>query len=468
MENVEIANLLNKYADLLEIQGADLFRIQAYRNAARTIESLSQPVSQLVQEGKDLKKLKLPGIGKSMSVHLEEIVKTGSLGALNDLRKELPGSLDELLEVEGLGPKRTKLLYDKLGVDSIKKLERALESDKITGLRGFGEKSVEKIRRAIQNLTKRPKRFKLVDADQLVHPLIEYLREDSNIEQIEVAGSYRRRMETVGDIDILVASAKAETVMQRFESYPEVERVLAAGTTRGTVILRSGLQVDLRILPRRSYGAALHYFTGSKAHNIAVRTLGVERGLRISEYGIFRVAKGKRAEEVGVEEGERIGGAKEEEVFKAVGMDWVPPELRENRGEIQAAQKHKLPGLIALENIRGDLHLHSKWTDGNSSILDIVRTCKTRGYQYCAITDHSKAVRVAGGLTPEDYRKQRKEIEQARAKVSGITVFSGCEVDILPDGSLDLPDDLLDEFDWVVAAVHSKMDMPQSEMTQRV
>lgn len=247
MENVEIANLLNKYADLLEIQGADLFRIQAYRNAARTIESLSQPVSQLVQEGKDLKKLKLPGIGKSMSVHLEEIVKTGSLGALNELRKELPGSLDELLEVEGLGPKRTKLLYDKLGVDSIKKLERALESDKITGLRGFGEKSVEKIRRAIQNLTKRPKRFKLLDADQLVHPLIEYLREDSNIEQIEVAGSYRRRMETVGDIDILVASAKAETVMQRFESYPEVERVLAAGTTRGTVILRSGLQVDLRM-----------------------------------------------------------------------------------------------------------------------------------------------------------------------------------------------------------------------------
>lgn len=468
MENVEIANLLNKYADLLEIQGADLFRIQAYRNAARTIESLSQPVSQLVQEGKDLKKLKLPGIGKSMSGHLEEIVKTGSLGALNELRKELPGSLDELLEVEGLGPKRTKLLYDKLGVDSIKKLERALESDKITGLRGFGEKSVEKIRRAIQNLTTRPKRFKLLDADQLVHPLIEYLREDSNIEQIEVAGSYRRRMETVGDIDILVASAKAETVMQRFESYPEVERVLAAGTTRGTVILRSGLQVDLRILPRRSYGAALHYFTGSKAHNIAVRTLGVERGLRISEYGIFRVAKEKRAEEVGVEEGERIGGAKEEEVFKAVGMDWVPPELRENRGEIQAAQKHKLPQLIALENIRGDLHLHSKWTDGSSSILEIVSACKARGYQYCAITDHSKAVRVAGGLTPEDFRKQRKQIEQAREKVSGITVFSGCEVDILPDGSLDLSDDLLDEFDWVVAAVHSKMDMPQSEMTQRV
>ncbi|HEY1232726.1 MAG TPA: DNA polymerase/3'-5' exonuclease PolX [Candidatus Binatia bacterium] len=468
MENVEIANLLNKYADLLEIQGADLFRIQAYRNAARTIESLSQPITQLVQRGKDLKKLKLPGIGKSMSEHIEEIVKTGTFGGLNELRKELPGSLDELLEIEGLGPKRTKLLYDKLGVESVKQLERALQSDKLATLRGFGEKSIEKIRQAIRNLAKRPKRFKLLDADQLVHPLIEYLRKDDSIEQLEVAGSYRRRMETVGDIDILIASGKPNTVMQRFQTYPEVERVLAAGTTRGTVVLRSGLQVDLRILPQRSYGAALHYFTGSKAHNIAVRTLGVEQGLRISEYGIFRVPKGKRAEEAGVEEGERIGGAKEHDVFRAVNMDWVPPELRENRGEIQAAQKHRLPELIALENIRGDLHLHSKWTDGSSSILEMVRACKARGYQYCAITDHSKAVHVAGGLTAADYRKQWKEIAQARAKVSGITVFSGCEVDILPDGSLDLADELLDEFDWVIAAVHSKMDMPQSEMTKRV
>jgi DNA polymerase (family 10) len=275
-------------------------------------------------------------------------------------------------------------------------------------------------------------------------------------------------METVGDIDILAASDNPKTVMQRFQTYPEVERVIAAGTTRGTIILRSGLQVDLRILTRRSYGAALHYFTGSKAHNIAVRTLGVERGLRISEYGIFRVPKGKKAEEVGVEEGERIGGGKEEDVFRAVNMDWVPPELREDRGEIQAAQKHKLPDLIVANDIRGDLHMHSKWTDGNSSIMEMVRACKERGYQYCAITDHSKAVRVAGGLTVEDFKRQREEIEQARAKVPGITVFAGCEVDILPDGSLDLPDDLLEQLDVVVAAVHFKMEMNQSEMTKRV
>jgi DNA polymerase (family 10) len=468
MENVEIAHLLSKYADLIEIQGADLFRIQAYRNAARTIESLSQPVAQLLDEGKDLKKLKLPGIGKSMAEHIEEIVKTGTLGTLAELRKKLPATLDELLEIEGLGPKRTKQLYEKLGISSVKKLEEAIASGKLESLAGFGKKSIEKISRGIQNLEKRPKRFKLIDADQLVRPLVEHLRKGGNIEQLEVAGSYRRRMETVGDIDILAASENAKAVMQRFQTYPEVERMIAAGTTRGTMILRSGLQVDLRILPRRSYGAALHYFTGSKAHNIAVRTLGVERGLRISEYGIFRVPKGKKAEEVGVEEGERLGGAKEEDVFQCVSMDWVPPELRENRGEIQAAQKHKLPELIVLEDIRGDLHLHSKWTDGNSTILDLVRACKERGYQYCAITDHSKAVRVAGGLTAEDFKKQRKEIEQARAKVAGITVFTGCEVDILPDGSLDLPDELLDELDVVVAAVHSKLDMNQSDMTKRV
>jgi len=468
MENVEIAHLLNQYADLLEIEGADLFRIRAYRNAARTIESLSQPIVQLLEVGQDLKKLKLAGIGKGMTEHIEEIVKTGTLGALKELRKKLPGTVDELLEIEGLGPKRTKLLYEKLGVSSIKKLEQAIDAGKVETLAGFGKKSIEKIRQAIENLAKRPKRFKLLDADQLVRPLIEHLREGGDIEQIEVAGSFRRRMETVGDIDILTASNNPKTVMQRFQTYPEVKRVIAAGTTRGTVILRSGLQIDLRILPRRSYGAALHYFTGSKAHNIAVRTLGIECGLRISEYGIFRVPKGKKAEKLGVEEGERIGGAKEEDVFQAVNMDWVPPELRENRGEIQAAQKHMLPNLIALDDIRGDLHLHSKWTDGNSTILEMVRACKEHGYQYCAITDHSKAVRVAGGLSAEDFKRQIEEVEQARAKVRGITVFTGCEVDILSDGSLDLPDDLLEQLDVVVAAVHSKMDMPQSEMTKRV
>jgi DNA polymerase (family 10) len=468
MENVEIAHILSKYADLLEIEGEDLFRVLAYRNAARSIEGFPQPIVQLLREGADLKKLKIPGIGKSMAEHIEEIVSTGTLTALSQLQKKLPAKLDELLEIEGLGPKRTKHLYDKLGIGSIAELQAALEAGKVESLRGFGPKSAEKIRQAIRNLAKRPKRLKLAEADQLARPLLDYLRKGGNVEQLEVAGSYRRRVETVGDLDVLAVSDKPEPVMERFQRYPDVVRVLASGGTRGTVILRSGLQVDLRILPRHCYGAALHYFTGSKAHNIAVRKLGVERGLRISEYGVFRVLRGKKVEEAGVEEGERIGGAREEDVFRAVDMDWVPPELREDRGEIQRAQKHKLPQLVKLGDIRGDLHLHSKWTDGKNTILEMVRACKERGYQYCAITDHSQAVHVAGGLKPEDFRKQMVEIQQAREKVHGIRVFSGCEVDILPDGSLDLPDDLLEQFEVVVAAVHAKMDMSQNAMTRRV
>jgi DNA polymerase (family 10) len=466
MENVEIAHILSSYADLLEIQGEGLFRVLAYRNAARTIESLSQPIAQLLKEGEDLKEL--PGIGKSMAEHIEEIVKTGTLRALTELRKKFPASLDELFQIEGLGPKRIKQLYEKVGISSVKELGQAIDAGKLTLLPGFGEKSVGKLRQAMQSFEKRPKRFKLLDADQLVRPLIEHLRKGGGIERLDVAGSYRRRMETVGDIDILAASEKPDPVMKRFQSYPEVERVVAAGGTRGTVVLRSGLQVDLRILPLHCYGAALHYFTGSKAHNVAVRRLGVERGLRISEYGVFRLPKGAKAEDLGKEEGKRIGGAKEEEVFRAVGLDWVPPELREDRGEIEAAEKHKLPDLIALEDIRGDLQVHSNWTDGKNTIEDMARACKERGYQYWAITDHSRAVRVAGGLSPSDFKKQRREIEEVRKRVDGITLLAGCEVDILPDGSLDLPDNLLEQLDVVVAAVHSKMDMTKGQMTRRV
>jgi DNA polymerase (family 10) len=466
MENVEIAHILTSYADLLEIQGEGLFRVLAYRNAARTIESLSQPIAQLLKRGEDIKEL--PGIGKSMAEHVEEIVKTGTLETLADLRKKFPASLDELFQIEGLGPKRIKQLYEKRGIASVKQLGEAIEAGKLTNLSGFGDKSIGKLREAVQSFEKRPRRFKLLDADQLVRPLIEHLRKSGEVEKLDVAGSYRRRMETVGDIDILAASEKPGPVMKRFQSYPEVERMVAAGPTRGTVVLRSGLQVDLRILPLHCYGAALHYFTGSKAHNVAVRRLGVERGLRISEYGVFRLPKGAKAEDLGKEEGKRIGGAKEEDVFRAVGLDWVPPELREDRGEIEAAQEHKLPQLVTLHDIRGDLQVHSNWTDGKNTIEEMARACKERGYEYWAITDHSKAVRVAGGLSPSDFKKQRREIEEVRKRVDGIVLLAGCEVDILPDGSLDLPDNLLDQLDVVVAAIHSKMDMTKSQMTRRV
>jgi DNA polymerase (family 10) len=466
MENVEIARILNDYAELLEFKNENRFRVGSYRRAAQMIQSLSEPLAQMIAERKDL--TELPGVGKSMAEHITEIVQTGGLKALTALRQEFPASMSELLQLEGLGPKRTKQLHTTLKIKSIKELALAIDAGKLDSLPGFGKKSIEKLRQAIRTFEKRPKRFLLRDADQLVRPLIEYLSAAGGIGQLEVAGSYRRRMETVGDIDILVACENAEPAMQRFQSYPEVERVLSAGTTRGTVILRSGLQVDLRVLPQSCYGAALNYFTGSKAHNIALRTLGVERGLRISEYGIFRVPRGANAEDLGKAEGERIGGAKEEDLFRILKLDYVPPELREDRGEIQAAREHKLPELIKLEDIRGDFHMHSKWTDGHNSIEEMLHACAELGYQYCSISDHSKAVRVAGGLGAKEFVEQRKEIENLRSNFRGTRLLAGCEVDILPDGSLDLPDEILDRLDIVIAAVHSKMDMTQSEMTKRV
>jgi DNA polymerase (family 10) len=307
-----------------------------------------------------------------------------------------------------------------------------------------------------------------VDADQLVQPLLRHLRQASGISELEVAGSYRRRQETVGDIDILATCENPEPVMQHFQSYRFVERVEMAGPTRGTVVLRSGLQVDLRIVPPRSYGAALHYFTGSKAHNVAVRKLGVERRLRINEYGVFRIAKGKKAEDLGKEEGERIGGEKEEDVFHAVGLAWIPPELREDRGEIQAAQQGKLPHLITLDDIRADLQMHSKWSDGAHTIEEMARACRERGYEYCAITDHSKSTRVAGGLDAECFCKQWEEIEAIRQRLDGIVLLKGVELDILPDGSLDLPDEVLEQFDIVLISIHSHLDMPKAQMTKRM
>jgi len=466
MENIEIARVLNEYADLLELKVENRFRIRSYRKAAQMVQGLSTPIAQLIEQGKDL--TVLPGVGDSMAEHIMEIFTSGTLKALDGLRKEIPAAVSELMEIERLGPKRTKQLQEQLGISSIKDLQQALDAGKLVRLPGFGKKSIEKLRQAIQTFQKRPKRFLLRDAEQLARPLIEHLGAGGDIEKVEIAGSYRRRMETVGDIDILVASENPESVMQRFQSYSEVVRVLAAGATRGTIILRSGLQVDLRILPRRSYGAALNYFTGSKAHNIALRSLGVEHGLRINEYGIFRVPRGVKPADPEKAEGERIGGADEQDVYRILKLDYVPPELRDARGEIQAAREHKLPELIKLNDIRGDFHMHSKWTDGNNTIEEMVRACEQLGYQYCAITDHSQAVHVAGGLSAKEIMAQLEEINKLRAKIHNIRLLAGCEVDILADGSLDYPDDLLDQLDIVVAAVHSKMAMTKSQMTKRV
>jgi DNA polymerase (family X) len=466
MENVEIARVLNEYADLLDIQGENPFRVRSYRHAAQTVAGLSQPVAQLIEAGEDLRKL--PGIGSSMAEHLKEILETGTLSGLEEVRRALPPTLTELMQLHHLGPKRARQLYDTLGITSVSELAAAIDTGKVEALPGFGKKSAGNLSRALEEFERRTKRFLLADADQLVQPLLRYLRQAPGIIELEVAGSYRRRQDTVGDIDILATGENSQPVMQHFQSYQYIERVEMAGTTRGTVVLRSGLKVDLRIVPRRSYGAALHYFIGSKAHNVAVRKLGVERGLRINEYGVFRIPTGKKAEGLGKERGERIGGEKEEDVFRAVDLVWMPPELREDRGEIQAAQQHKLPHLITLDDIRADLQMHSQWSDGTHTIEEMARACRERGYEYCAITDHSKSTRVAGGLDAAGFRKQWEEIEEVRQRLDGIVLLKGVELDILPDGSLDLPDEVLEQFDIVLIAVHSRLDMPKARMTKRV
>jgi DNA polymerase (family X) len=466
MENVEIARIFTSYADFLEIQGENPFRVRSYRKAAQTMEGLPRPVAQLVEEGEDL--TKLAGIGSSMAEHIREILETGTLSAVEKIHREVPPTLAALMHLEHLGPKRTKQLYDDLGITSVAELTKALDAGKVEALPGFGKKTAENLRHAIDSFERRIKRFLLADADQLVQPFLAYLRQAPDIEELELAGSYRRRQETVGDIDILATCEAPEPVMQHFQSYPHVERVEAAGTRRGTIVLRSGLQVDLRIMPRRSYGAALYYFTGSKAHNVAVRKLGIERGLRINEYGVFRVPKGKKVEDLEGEEGKRIGGETEEEVFRAVGLVWIPPELREDRGEIQAAQARQLPKLLTLDDIRGDLQMHSQWSDGSHTIEEMARACQKRGYEYCAITDHSQSTRVAGGLGAQAFKKQWQEIEEVRRRFDGMVVLKGVELDILPDGALDLPDEVLEHFDIVLVSIHSRLDMKKAPMTKRI
>lgn len=463
--NADIAHVLQDYAALLEIQGESTFRVRAYQNAARTVENLSEPIARLVHEQREL--TALPGIGERMAEHIQEIVETGTLATLQHAQQTLPRSLTALLEVETLGPKKAKQLYEQLGVTSVPELQAALDSGAVATLPGFGPKTVENLRRAVSHATGHARRLKLADADQLVEPLLAYMRTAPGVGHVEVAGSLRRRQETIGDIDILVTCRTSQPVMAHFLAYPHGQRAERAGTTRATLILQSGLQVDLRIVPPRSYGAALHYFIGSKAHNITVRTLGLERGLRINEYGVFRLPS-RHARNGDQHAGQRVGGATEEEVYHAVGMAWVPPELREERGEIAAAQQGKVPTLVTADDLRGNLHMHSTWTDGAESIAVMVQACRDLGYEYCAITDHSQSTRVAGGLDASALKKQWQEIEQLRRQVRGITVLRGMEVDILPDGALDLPDDLLRELDIVLVSLHSQLRMPEPEMMKRV
>lgn len=459
MQNIEIARRLEELADLLEIKGSNPFRIRAYRNAIRTVRGLTRPVAEMLAAGEDVTELQ--GIGKDLASHLEELVETGGLELLEEVAREVPRELTTLTRLDGVGPKKARRLWKELEVTTVDGLEEEAKAGRVEALEGFGKKSVEKILRSIEEFRRHRGRFLRTEAAEYLAPLLQRLRTldpPALIRRLEVAGSFRRGRDTAGDIDLLaVAESGADKVMEAFTTAPGVERVEMSGETRGSVVLGSGLSVDLRIVPPESWGAALHYFTGSKEHNVEIRARARRRGLRISEYGVFR------------EEGEeRVGGATEEEVFEAVDLPWIPPVLRENRGEIQAAERGELPDLVKVEDIRGDLHMHTTWSDGRAGIREMAEACRDRGYEYLAITDHSPAVTVANGLTPERILEQQAELRRVREEVDGIRILHGCEVDILKDGSLDLPDEVLAELDLVMVAVHSHFGLSREEMTRRV
>lgn len=451
--NADVAAVFEEIADLLEIEGANPFRIRAYRNAARTIGDLATEAYVLLERNEDL--TNLPGIGQDLAAKIKEIISTNRCGLLERLREEFPPAVTELLKVPGLGPKRVRHLYHDLDVQTVEQLYCAARDGRICALPGFGEKTELNILQAIEAHTDQIRRVKLAVAAQYAEALRSFLAAAPGVTQVDVAGSYRRMRETVGDLDIVVAATLANAVMQRFTSYDEIAETLSAGPTRASVILKCGMQVDLRVVVEKSYGAALHYFTGSKAHNIAIRAIAQKRGLKINEYGVFR---GKT----------RIAGESEESVYRAVGLSYIPPELRENRGEIEMARRGPLPRLVELSDLRGDLHLHTKATDGHNTLREMALAAKSNGWEYIAITDHSRRITVAHGLDPLRLARQCIEIDALNEELEGITLLKGIEVDILEDGKLDLPDHVLAKLDLVLGAIHSKFELPRARQTDRI
>lgn len=456
MTNLQIAAVFDEIADLLEFQGANAFRIRAYRNAARTLGDAGEPIADLVHDP-TRKLTDIQGIGKDLAEKIAVLVDTGSLPMLDELREEVPESVLAILRVPGLGPKRAAALFHELDVKSLDDLRAACESHRVRELKGFGAKTEEAILKNIDLAAQADERLLWVQADDYAQELVAYLREGGTVERIEVAGSYRRGKETVGDLDLLVVAPDVQATMDQFAAFPEVREVLVRGDTKMSVRLGTRLQVDLRVVPEESFGAALQYFTGSQAHNIELRGRARDRGLKINEYGVFR---GDQS----------LAGRTEEEVYAQLDLPWIPPELREARQEFQWADAGRLPKLIELADLRGDLHAHTTWTDGLSTLEEMVEAARQRGLSYLAITDHSKRVAMAGGLTAERLRAQWEEVDRLNARTKNFTVLKGVEVDILErlDDGLDLPDDVLAEADWVVASVHYGQNQTSEQITRRV
>ena len=453
VHNAEVATAFEEMADLLEIEGANPFRVRAYRFAARTLRDLPAEVGEMVAKGEDL--TSLPGIGDDLAGKIKEILATGTAAALEAQRKRVPATLTELLRIPGLGPKRVKRLAHELKVRSLSELQTAAQAGRVRTLSGFGEKTEQHILDALATRLAEAPRVQRAVAIPYAEALVAYLEQSSGVSRVIAAGSYRRGLETIGDLDILVTAPAGRTVMDRFVAYQEVRDVLAHGATKSSVRLQSGLQVDLRVVPQESYGAALLYFTGSKAHNVVLRQLAQQRGLKLNEYGVFRGDK-------------PVAGETEESVYASLGLPWIPPELREGRGEIDAAKAGRLPHLVDLQDLKGDLHAHTRATDGRNSLPEMAEAARLRGLRYFAITDHSRRLTMAKGLDSARLLQQIEAIDRLNATLSGITILKGIEVDILEDGSLDLPDEVLGRLDLVVGAVHSRFNLSNRRQTERI
>ncbi|MGB2842186.1 MAG: DNA polymerase/3'-5' exonuclease PolX [Halobacteriota archaeon] len=458
MINLDIAGIFDEMADILEVKGENQFKIRAYRRAARTIETLTQDLKVIAERGgvKELKKI--PGVGEGIAKKILEIAKTGDCKKHIELKREVPAGLLELLAIPRVGPKTIAKVHEEIGISSIEELEGAAKSHKLEGLLGLGAKVEENILKGIEQYRQYKGRALLSKALPYAESIVSELKKLDAVDKITIAGSLRRMRETIGDIDILVVSKRPKEVMDAFTSLDGMDDIVAKGDTKSSIVLK-GMDVDLRVVDAESFGAAAHYFTGSKHHNIRIRELGVKKGLKINEYGVFRGE-------------ERIGGENEEDVFASIGLAYIPPELREDRGEVEAAKESRIPKLVEANDIKGDLHVHTKWSDGKNSIEEMAETAVSLGYEYIAVADHSPAVGIAGGMNEDRIAKRQVEIERVnkRFEDEGVSfrVLSSAEVDIKSDFSMDFTDMILKELDVVVCAIHTKFSQDRDTMTKRI
>jgi DNA polymerase (family 10) len=459
MTNSRIADVFDEIGDLLEFQGANPFRVRAYRNGARIIRDLPEPVTAILED-EDRKLTEIEGIGKDLADKVKTLVETGELPQHKKLLGEVPQSVLAMMRVPGLGPKKAAVLFKELGVETLEQLKEVCETEKVRELKGFGAKTEQAILHGISIAAAANQRISWADADEVAEAMREHLRACKGIEQLELAGSYRRGKETVGDLDVLIVSKDDDAVMDRFAAFPDTADVIVRGGTKMSIRTGKGLQIDLRVVPAESFGAALQYFTGSKDHNVVLRGLAKQRGLKINEYGVYRVDG---------EEEKYIAGATEEEVYATLNLPAFPPELRESRGEFDWAKLDEVPDLISLKDIRGDLHMHTDATDGRATLEEMVEAARGRGLKYIAITDHSQRVSMAFGLDPERALAQWAEIDKLNERLVGdFVVLKGIECDILEKGGMDLPDDVLAQADWVLASVHYGQQQSRQQITDRI